>query len=177
MYQTEVEQIIPELITAPLLQIDQITELVSHGIDLKHISNADYATNLTKLVEMCEHQLPKYQEFVHHLQLIEYVSGQLCQELLNGQFLGQLAKLNTLVRCPLSGVRSLVCRSMAAICEQEIGPAMNLMLEYLVDLMDNNEFDLFARQGYYLIRIISFIIICSFSLKNLILNLINLTHD
>jgi len=114
------------------------------------ISNKDFNNNLCKLIEMCEQNLPKYQDFVYHLQMIEFLClcGQLNRDLLQSKFLGQITRLNSLIRCPLSGVRSLVCRTIAAVCSQEIYMSMNLILEYLVDLLDNSEFDLFARQGW-----------------------------
>jgi hypothetical protein len=142
--------IIPEIIQAPISQIDQIIEVNSHGINLMHISNKDFNNNLCKLIEMCEQNLPKYQDFVYHLQMIEFLClcGQLNRDLLQSKFLGQITRLNSLIRCPLSGVRSLVCRTIAAVCSQEIYMSMNLILEYLVDLLDNSEFDLFARQGW-----------------------------
>lgn len=150
MYQNEVEMIIPEIIQAPTSQIDQITEINSHGITLTNIANKDFANNLGRLIEMCEQNLPKYQDFVQHLQLIEFLClcGELNRDLLKSKFLVQITRLTSLIKCPLSGVRSLVCRTIAAVCSQEIYLSMDLILEYLVDLLDNSEFDLFARQGW-----------------------------
>ncbi len=149
VYQADVELIIPELIQAPISQIEQITAINTHGIHLSHITNKDFSTNLIKLIEICEQNLPKYQDFVYHLQLIEYLCscGHLNKDLLNAKLIPQLIYLNCLIKCPLSGVRNLVCRSISAICSQEIVKSMELILEFVVDLMDTNEFDLFARQG------------------------------
>lgn len=149
VYQKDIEMIIPELIQAPLSQIDQTSEINSHDLKLTHVTNKDFSQNLIKLVEQCEANLPKYQDFVHHLQLIEFLClcGELNNELLREKFLNKINKLNLFIKCPLSGVRNLVCRSIAAICSQEITDSMDLILEFLIDLLDNSEFDLFARQG------------------------------
>lgn len=149
VYQNDVEQIIPELIQAPVSQIVQITELSKHNNQLTTISNKDFSQNVVKLIEACERDLTKYQEFIQHLQLIEFLClcGELNHDLLKSQFLVQITNLNSLIKSPLTGVRNLVSRSISAICSQEIVLAMDLILEYLVDLLENSEFDLFARQG------------------------------
>ncbi len=100
-------------------------------------------------IESCELNLNKYQEFINHIQLIEYLCsrGSLNNQLLKEKFLKEILKIIKFIKCPLTAVRHLICRCVSAICVQEINDSMNLILEYLLDTLDNSDFDLFARQG------------------------------
>ena len=61
VYGKDVEQIIPELIQAPMAQIELIvSEVNNHNLQLTNITNKDISQNLCKLIEMCEQSLPKY---------------------------------------------------------------------------------------------------------------------
>ncbi len=149
IYEEKIEIIVPELIQAPLNQLELISKLDFETSNIKITTNGDFIRTLISSIESCEKNLSKYQDFANHLQLIEYLCtcGTLNSRLLKDKFLRELLKIFKFIKCPLSAIRHLVCRCVSSICVQETNDSMNLILEYLLDTLDNSDFNLFARQG------------------------------
>jgi len=140
IYDEKLETIIPEIIHQPISHISQITSLLSSGAsnDLTQISELNLDVNL-----------PKYQDLVNYLSLLEFVtlSGCLNRNLFEEKILNEIPNMIRLIKLPLTNVRHLTCRCLAAICKQEIIKAMSLLLEPIFDCLENSEFNLFSRQG------------------------------
>ena len=140
----------PELIQVPLSHLDSIFQLNLHEYHLtyQHTQVVDYTTSLNNLIDSFEPHLTKYQELVYQLQLIEYLAGNcLSIDLLQNKFINELARIVRLLKCPLVGVRHLASRCITSICARDLGTSMDLILEYLIEILDNSEFNVFARQG------------------------------
>lgn len=59
----------------------------------------------------------------------------------------QVPDLLKFVKTPLTSVRHLTNRCLASVCRRELIPTMQMLLEYTIECLENNEFNLFARQG------------------------------
>ena len=140
IYDEDLESIIPEIIQQPINHIGQIANLLVHtsSNELLQIEELNIDVNLSK-----------YQDLVNYLSLLEYITlcGSLNRKLLNEKVLNEIPNMIKLIKLPLTNVRYLTCRCLAAICKQEIVKSMSLLLEPIFDCLENSEFNLFSRQG------------------------------
>ncbi|CAF0748348.1 unnamed protein product [Brachionus calyciflorus] len=136
----KLELVVPDVVHQPINQINLVVQNLSKN------SNSDELTQINDL--NLDNNLTKYQDLVNYLSLVNYVcslSG-LNVEILN-KFMVQVPELMKLIKLPLSSVRNLVSKCLSTICRKELVRTMQIILEYTLDCLDNNEFNLFARQG------------------------------
>jgi TATA-binding protein-associated factor len=168
VYNERIESVMPELLQTPLSYLDQIEKLLEevHSVTLNRLNinigstssnpigaaeNQD-ATLVESLMQSVRNKiecnLNKYQELISYLQLIEYLCqcGTLAEPLLD-KLVAKVSSILKLIKCPLSAVRHMSARALASLTCRRITECMDLMLVYLLDSMNNSEFDLFGRQG------------------------------
>lgn len=135
----KLESIVPDLIHQPLGQITTV-------LSIQGGSNSDELSLISEL--NLDANMGKYQELVNNLCLVEYVCSldNLDVQILE-KYLQVTPDLIKLIKLPVTAVRHLTSRCLAMICRQDLVKTMQLILEYALDCLDNNEFNLFSRQG------------------------------
>jgi TATA-binding protein-associated factor len=144
LYDDKLEQIIPEIIQQPLNQINLIISLINKDAQTTNICN-----DLALIDELnLDVNASKYQELANYLTLIEHIcsTGCLNKSLLE-KILNEIPNMIKLIKSPLTCIRNLIARCLASICKQELIKTMSLLLEFTIDCLENNEFNLFSRQG------------------------------
>lgn len=136
----KLELVVPDVIQQPVNQINFIVKnffLNPNNDELSQINDLNIDTNLNK-----------YQELVNYLSLMTYVSslGCLKMDILN-KYMEQIPELMKLIKVPLSSIRHLASKCLSTLCKKELVRTMQILLEFTLDCLDNNEFNLFARQG------------------------------
>ena len=134
------ECVVPDVIQQPISQVNLALENFftnSNTDELTQINNLNMDVNLSK-----------YQELVNYLSLMTYVSSltNLGPDILN-KYMQQVPQLIKLIKVPLSSIRHLASKCLSCLCKKELVRTMQILLEYTLDCLDNNEFNLFARQG------------------------------
>lgn len=135
----KLESVVPDLIQQPLNQINAIASLINN-------SNSDELSQISEL--NLDLNMSKYQDLINYLCLIEYVcSLESLDKMILNKFMDKVPDMMKLIKLPLSSVRSLIAKCLATMCKQELVRTMQIILEYTLDCLDNNEFNLFSRQG------------------------------
>ena len=117
---------------------------------LANTSSYTAANDLAQIDELnLDANMFKYQELVNYINLVEFITlcGCLNKQLLNEHIIKEIPNMVKLVKSPLTSVRHVTCRCLAAICKQELVKSMSLLLEAIFDCLEHSEFNLFSRQG------------------------------
>ena len=154
VHQSRVESVMPEMVQQPCAHIANLCA------SAPETANNDEEQRLLQLaasaaaagVELCaeeEASLGKYQELVNCLTLVEHMCscGSLHESIVTRLVEETTRALLRFLAWPLTGVRHLAARSLAAMCAQQIVRTMSAALESTLDALDNSDSSLCARQG------------------------------
>ncbi|RNA12097.1 TATA-binding -associated factor 172-like protein [Brachionus plicatilis] len=136
----QLDLVVPDVVQQPVNQINFVVKNFFQN------SNTDELSQIDEL--NIDANLSKYQELVNYLSLMTYVSSLACLHMdILDKYMEQIPELMKLIKVPLSSVRHLASKCLSTLCKKQLVRTMQILLEYTLDCLDNNEFNLFARQG------------------------------
>lgn len=146
------EAVIPDLLNQPLNQITTIIDLLNNNNSTSLTNSSKQSSSNDELTQIeqlnLDAHLTKYQELCSSLCLCEYLCTlEALGPCIRGKFLAKVPDLVRLVKLPLTTVRHLASRCLASIARRDLVPTFHSILEYTFECLENNEFNLFARQG------------------------------
>jgi TATA-binding protein-associated factor len=133
------KSIVPDLIDQPFNQIQSCLALF----------NQEAKNELSQIDELkIDQNLNKFQDLVNSMTLLEFIlSIHTLNSSLLDLYLTQIPNMLKFLKIPLTSVRTMTSRCLSMLCKQNLVKTLSDSLEYILDCLDNNEFNLFARQG------------------------------
>ncbi len=133
VYNDQIESIIPELVQQPINQINQVLSVTNSTAITTNTQASESTSNELILINdlNLDQNLTRYQELINNICLIEYVClcGQLNEQILVEKFVSQIPNIMKLIKSPLTSLRHVSSRCLAAITKQQLVKSMGLMLE------------------------------------------------